>query len=519
MRIGIYARKSIYSDKSDSVNNQVRMCKEYIGIRYGGKHSFSEYKDEGFTGANTNRPELKRLLNDIKAKNIDLLIIYQLDRLSRSVKDFSDIYAMLEENNIIFVSVKENVDTDTPIGRAMTMITMVFAQMERETIAERVTDNMQGLAKLGYWTGGNPPYGYERKRVVTDGKKHCTIAIVPAAAEYVKSLFNEFLEGNHSLSSIRSVYKKAGIKTVNGCFFSEAQFYRILTMPYCVPATADIYDYYKNLGCQMVDSRDFWDGSTGVMVYGRTSQKSGTHVQTKPNEWIVCKGIHQAFLDSEVWLQVQERFRQNTFNKHSKYPPTLLKGVIRCAKCGNLMRVRHNKFKDRMYISYYCQTRDTKGVEYCDMCSIHCNLLDDKVADILKDISLDDKLLSEYLKDSRNIDYSAEIKKIEKDMVTIEKRISNLTEKLGESEAASKYIIKQIESEDKKLNNLLLKLNDLKAKQFDIDKSKASAANKADHIKEIIKDFNTFTAEEKNEIAKDLISECTWDGDTLFLKF
>lgn len=162
MRFATYGRKSIYSDKSDSVSNQQLMCREYIDLKYSGSiDSFDCFQDEGFTGANTNRPGLQLLLNNIENGLIDALVVYQLDRLSRDVKDFANIYSILEEHNVMFISIKENIDTTTPIGKAMMYVTMVFAQMERETIAARVTDNMYGLAKKGFWAGGNPPYGYK----------------------------------------------------------------------------------------------------------------------------------------------------------------------------------------------------------------------------------------------------------------------------------------------------------------------------------------------------------------------
>ena len=151
MNFAMYGRKSVYSDKSDSVANQERMCREYAGLRFH-VDSFETYSDEGLSGADTNRPGLKRLLADIEDGLVDALIVYQLDRLSRNVKDFANIYSKLEENNVMFISLKESINTDTPIGKAMMFITATFAQMERETIATRITDNLEGLARSGFWT-------------------------------------------------------------------------------------------------------------------------------------------------------------------------------------------------------------------------------------------------------------------------------------------------------------------------------------------------------------------------------
>ena len=165
MKFAIYGRKSVYSDHSDSVDNQFRMCREYVAFRFSGKVDIIEqYSDEDYTGANTDRPDLQRLLSDVKAGLVDVLVVYQLDRLSRDVRDFSNIYSLLEEKHVMFVSIKENIDTNTPIGKAMMYVTVVFAQMERETIAARVTDNMLGLAKKGYWTGGNRRWDMSAKK-------------------------------------------------------------------------------------------------------------------------------------------------------------------------------------------------------------------------------------------------------------------------------------------------------------------------------------------------------------------
>ena len=101
MNICCYGRKSIYSDHSDSIDNQFRMCRDYVEMKFSGQaFSFFEYQDEAFTGANTNRPDLQRLMADISAGNCDVLIVYQLDRLSRDVRDFANIYAVLEEHQV-----------------------------------------------------------------------------------------------------------------------------------------------------------------------------------------------------------------------------------------------------------------------------------------------------------------------------------------------------------------------------------------------------------------------------------
>ncbi len=163
MIAAIYARKSIATNKGESIENQIQLCKE-IGIKAGAT-DFLYYKDEGFSGSNTNRPKFKEMMKDAKAKKFSMLICYRLDRISRNVADFSSTLETLHKYDIDFVSIKENFDTSTPIGRAMVYIASVFAQLERETIAERVRDNMLELAKTGRWLGGTAPLGFTSEAI------------------------------------------------------------------------------------------------------------------------------------------------------------------------------------------------------------------------------------------------------------------------------------------------------------------------------------------------------------------
>lgn len=211
MNIGIYARKSIYSDKSDSVKNQINLCKEYIQNNYKMIEKIIVYdEDEGFSGANTHRPGFERLMKDVHRKTIDLLVCYKIDRISRNVLDFSTTFNTLQEHGVQFVSVKEQIDTSTPLGRAMMYICSVFSQMERETTAERVKDNMIELAKSGKWAGGKPPVGYKRERILLNGKYHTILSENQEELHFLNMVFDTFLEG-YSLSGLDTFFRRNGI--------------------------------------------------------------------------------------------------------------------------------------------------------------------------------------------------------------------------------------------------------------------------------------------------------------------
>lgn len=521
MRFANYARKSVYSDKSDSIDNQYRMARDYAALHFSDIDSFIRYYDEDFTGSNTNRPDLKRMIQDIKAGMIDVLIVYQLDRLSRDVRDFANIYDILEEHHVHFISVKENIDTTTPIGKAMMYVTVVFAQMERETIAARVTDNMIGLAKKGYWTGGKPPYGYVRKEIVIEGRQHVTIEPYPDGVEYVTNIYDTFLNNGFSLQNMETYYRNNGIRTVNGAFFSTTQLHKILTMPYCVEATPAIYDYFSSKGCFIdPDSpRDKWDGTHGVMVYGRSTCKNKKHQLQPPEKWTVCLGLHKPFLPAEKWLSVQQRFSKNKFDKTMKYDIPLLKGVLRCS-CGSIMSVSRKKKLDGSVSSwYYCLRRMRRGSELCNRSQIKINILDEKVVSIFQKIEHDPNIIKQYV--STSFEPIIDQRSLNKNILSCESKIQRLTASLAlnDESTASKYIIKEIERLDQELQSLRTKQIELSIQNRQKQMNLKTCKERADEIGHLIRNFDSFTATERNEIVRNVISECTWDGDTLSITF
>lgn len=164
--VAIYARKSKFTGKGESIENQIQKCRKYIEnslererddgrVDAEDEIQFVEYKDEGASGKNMERPMMKKLLEDMADGKIQKLVCYRLDRVSRSVKDVAELFEKLTSLDVEFVSVNESFDTANPMGRAMISMSSVFAQLERETIAERVVDNMMALAKTGRWLGGN----------------------------------------------------------------------------------------------------------------------------------------------------------------------------------------------------------------------------------------------------------------------------------------------------------------------------------------------------------------------------
>ena len=177
MKVAIYSRKSLFTGKGESVENQIEMCKQYIKFSMVDVEVADDdifvYEDEGYSAKDLKRPQFQQMMKDLDTYKFEYIVCYRLDRLSRNVSDFSGLIEKLNNKGVNLICIKEHFDTSSPMGKAMMYITSVFAQLERETIAERVRDNMHLLARTGRWLGGTPPTGYqgaEESEVIVDGK-------------------------------------------------------------------------------------------------------------------------------------------------------------------------------------------------------------------------------------------------------------------------------------------------------------------------------------------------------------
>ena len=155
----IYARQSVDKKDSVSIEAQIEQCRALAKTQ-----EPLVFQDKGFSGKNTERPDLKRLFEAIRAGRISTVYVYKLDRISRNIVDFNQLYQTMEAYGTEFVSVNEKFDTSSVMGRAMMQIIAVFAQMERETIQQRVKDNYYYRITDGRWAGGPAPYGYKDAR-------------------------------------------------------------------------------------------------------------------------------------------------------------------------------------------------------------------------------------------------------------------------------------------------------------------------------------------------------------------
>lgn len=522
LRIANYGRKSVYSDKSDSTQAQYNLGVEYCKSHYN-DYEIYRYEDEGYSGANIDRPGFNRMLNDIKDGKINVVVCYKIDRVSRDVKDFSNFFSFLQDHKVEFVSIKEQIDTSTPLGRAMMYICSVFAQMERETIAERVLDGMTSLSKTGKWAGGRAPLGFQRERVQIADKTHTILAPDQQGLELLNTISDTFLDGSYSLNQLENHFRKIGVKTANGFYLSATQIYNVLRNPVYCCADQTAYDYFESLGCQMGVDRDKFDGTHGIMPYGRTTGgRKRRHIINPPEKWIISVGMHSPLWTSDKYIAIQKRFGQNQISKTRKHKIGILKGVLKC-KCGWRMRVQHkvDKKSGKTYDNYFCSQRNRKGVSYCDMSFTAVSILDNAVIEILKQIKLDKSLIDNYEYEDKHLSViSRSQADVKRDISRIEFKIQNLTNALGnatESNAA-KYIVLEIEKLDRELSGFKYELMEIATNNKKYKQKLDDRETKYKMVCNIVDRLDFADYDEINGMLNELIKECVFDGQTLHIK-
>lgn len=220
-RACVYTRVSTDAQGEDckvSLPEQERMCK--AGIESKGWYYVRTYEDNGFTGRNTNRPALKRLIEDVKSGEIQAVVFWKLDRLSRNQKDtLTLIEDVFLKYDVGVVSLNETLDTTTPWGRAMIGVLSAFNQLESDNIVERTRMGRYAKAKKGGYAGGKPPIGYK----AINGE----LVIVESEAEIVRTIFQLRSEGN-TLVNIRDYLNEHGYRTRKGGLFQHSAVQNIL---------------------------------------------------------------------------------------------------------------------------------------------------------------------------------------------------------------------------------------------------------------------------------------------------
>jgi len=481
----IYTRQSVDRIDSISVESQAEFCKKEVmdGL-------YKVYTDRGYSGKNTDRPAFQELMEDIQEGKIRRVIVYRLDRISRSVLDFANVIDVFQKHHVDFVSTMEKFDTGSPIGKAMLMIVMIFAQLERETIQQRVTDAYISRSKRGFYMGGRVTYGFELQDTMIEGIRSKKYVPIESEANVIRTIFALYAEPQTSLGDVMRHLEQAGITKRNGKLFNRSGLRDIVINPVYVKADYQIYDFFKNQGTNIANIPEDFIGTNGTYLYSGTTKKRKT-VSLEGHTLVLAP--HEGLIDSQTWLKC----RVKCLNNHSVARPikakvTWLAGKIKCGCCGYALtaKIYHCKTKsDNRY--YLCSNKYHAGG--CSFGSLNADKVDEIVFREMQ------KKLSEFkvLRKQETEKLNLTSLKIRERIAEIETEISSLLDKLTVANTTvAEYINSRISSLDSEKKELYKELS----------QADSSAKNTAEILSDYFSHWDDLTISEKITVV-DIIIE------------
>ncbi len=530
-RIAIYSRKSKFTGKGESIGNQVELCKEYIRNMFGEEYvnRCVVFEDEGFSGGNLQRPDFKRMMDEVRKHKFKAVVVYRVDRISRNISDFTGLIDELTKLEVSFVSIKEQFDTGTPMGRAMMFIISVFSQLERETIAERIRDNMHELAKTGRWLGGNTPTGFQSaavSKITIDGKERKSYKLIPVPEEIEipKMIFDLYTETD-SLTAVEAELLRRRIKTKQGKDFTRFAIKAILQNPVYMTADEDAYEYFMAKEAAVCFPKEAFDGSYGIMAYNRTDQEKGkTTVLLPVSQWIIALGQHPGLIPSKQWIKVQESLDRNKSKAYRKprNNEALLTGLLFCS-CGERMYPKLSKREtadgEPIY-TYVCKMKERSKRERCNRKNANGNILDAAIIEQIKSLTEHDSSFVAQLEKSRKFytgnreQYENQLKELRAELAEKEKVLDGLIDSMGvigESVAKTRVLkrIEELTETNRVIENRIRELEGL-------TNANALADAEFDLLRQMLSVFRTsidqMSVEEKRTAIRTVVRKVIWDG-------
>ena len=323
----IYARQSVDKKDSISIESQIEFCKYELK---GG--NCKEYTDKGYSGKNTDRPKFQELVRDIKRGLIAKVIVYKLDRISRSILDFANMMELFQQYDVEFVSSTEKFDTSTPMGRAMLNICIVFAQLERETIQKRVTDAYYSRSQRGFKMGGKAPYGFHTEPIKMDGINTKKLVVNPDEAANIRLIFEMYAQPTTSYGDITRYFAEQGI-LFYGKELIRPTLAQMLRNPVYVQADLDVYEFFKSQGTVIVNDAADFTGTNGCYLYQGRDVKPSKKNDLKDQMLVLAP--HEGIVPADIWLACRKKLMNNMkIQSARKATHTWLAGKIKCGNCG-----------------------------------------------------------------------------------------------------------------------------------------------------------------------------------------
>ena len=411
IRCAIYTRKSTeqgLEQEFNSLDAQRESAEAYIKnqAREGWTCLPAQYDDGGFTGGNLDRPALRRLMADIEAGEIDAVVVYKIDRLSRSLLDFTKLLEVFDKHHVAFIAVTQQFNTATSMGRLVLNVLLSFAQFEREIISERTRDKIAATRRKGKWAGGHPILGYNVDPV------QFKLLINEDEALRVRAIFALYLEYG-SLLPVIAELERRGWKTKRWTTRKGHE-----------------------RGGRLFTKTNLHQHLTNVAYLGKVKYKDEVH-----------DGEHDAIVAADTWQHVQTMLLRNGRSGGAMVRNqfgALLKGLLRGVPCGCAMTPAHSKKgAAKRYRYYTCSSAQKRGWHTCPSKSIPAGEIERFVVEQIRCIGKDPALWHETFAqtraqaEARQTELEAERRVLERDVGKWTTEMRTLALEVGQSQSGA----------------------------------------------------------------------------------
>jgi len=488
VRCAIYTRKSTDEglDRDfNSLDNQRESAEAFIASqRHEGWTALGDrYDDGGFSGATMERPALKRLLADVEARRIDCVVVYKLDRLSRSLRDYLNLLALFDHHGVGFVAVTQQINTTTPMGRLLLKQLLLFAEFERDMTAERTRDKMHAARRRGKWTGGMPPLGYD---VVPEGGK---LVVNRDEAEQVRAIFELYVEKGSLIATAEELNRR-GLR------------------------------------------RKSWTTRDGKPRQGKPWDKVNLkHVLVNPLYAGLQKlgndtfpGEHPAIVPKALFQRVQRLLAENRTNGGAGIrngQGFLLRGLIRCAACDTSMVPSWTRKGNRTYRYYTCGKAQKQGHATCPTRSVQADAVENFVTNVIRRIGRSPELQAEVFRQAlaqiqaNRRGARAEIKRCERDLAgargEVERLVSTLSRVTG---PAADAIAGELSKSQDQVTTLEARLAEVREQEKTLAVQQVEEADLAMALQDFDELWGVLLVAERERILRLLIAGIRYDGST-----
>lgn len=486
VRCAIYTRKSTeegLDQEFNSLDAQREAGEAFVASQRaeGWVYLPDRYDDGGFTGGNMDRPALRRLIADIEAGKIDCVVVYKVDRLSRSLLDFARMMETFDKARVSFVSVTQQFNTANSMGRLILNVLLSFAQFEREIISERTRDKMAATRRKGKWSGGLPILGYD-----VDPKGYRLVLNEDEAVQ-VRAIFQLYLQHEALLPVVQELERRgwtnkrwttrAG-QECGGQPFTKTSLHRLLT---------------------------------NVLYAGKVRYKDEIH-----------EGEQPAIIDAASFQRVQELLRRNGRTGGAPVRnqfAAILKGLLRCVPCDCAMTPAHSTKGAKRYRYYTCTNAQKRGWDRCPSKSIPAAEIEALVLEQIRCIGRDPDLLHETLaqarqqEDTRLVELDAERRTLERDLTRWHADMQSLSGQLSSTDGDRSVISRladvqeRIDMAERRLAGVRDQVQEVRRQRIDEEEAR-QALVAFDPV------WASLTPLEQGRLVALLVPEVSYDGTT-----